>query len=37
MLKEVAADGSAPVLNNQLLAGLMVLPAKSFTFDIVAV
>ena len=32
-----AADGSAPVLNDQLLAGLMVLPAKSFTFDIVAV
>jgi hypothetical protein len=30
-------DGSAPVLNDQLLAGLMVLPAKSFTFDIVAV
>jgi hypothetical protein len=31
-----AADGSAPVLNDQLLAGLMVLPAKSFTFDTVA-
>jgi len=34
---EGGEDGSAPVLNDQLLDGLMVLPAKSFTFDMVAV
>jgi len=34
---EGRADGSASVINDQLLDGLIVFPAKSFTFDIVAV
>jgi hypothetical protein len=35
--EEGGEDGSVAVLNDQLLAGLMALPAKSFKFDIVAV
>ena len=34
---EGRADGSAAVINDQLLDGLIVFPAKSFTFDTVAV
>jgi hypothetical protein len=34
---EAGDVGAAAVVNDQLLAGLMGLPAMSFTFDIVAV